>query len=203
MSSRAGIPSKFLLRLVQASLSTLLTPNVFLLHVSRLLTIIGLIETSVKWPLMSGSRLESWTAPSSKLVILGDAAHAMVPYMSQGAAMAVEDSAALAVALAKIETLSELPSALRIFQNERIERTGQMQEASMVNGLIWHFPDGPEQEARDAAMRAEVEGRPFIMSANQWSDPTTQCWAYGYDAEEAIERAWRAAMQVEKCRKHL
>jgi salicylate hydroxylase len=57
-----------------------------------------------------------------------------------------------------------------------------------VNGLIWHYPDGPEQELRDAGMNAEVEGRPFVWSPNQWSDPATQWWAYGYDAEDAMER---------------
>ncbi|KAI1505315.1 hypothetical protein F5X99DRAFT_430557 [Biscogniauxia marginata] len=163
----------------------------------QLMTIIGLIEKAMKWPLRSGGRLRNWVAPSSKLLTLGDAAHAMVPYMSQGAAMAVEDGAALAIALNQVERQSEVASALHIFQKERIERTGQMQDASMMNGHIWHFADGPEQEARDNAMRAEVIGRPFVASANQWSDPTTQCWAYGYDAEHAMEEAmYRARSEV-------
>jgi salicylate hydroxylase len=115
----------------------------------------------------------------------------MVPYMSQGAAMAVEDGAALAMALNGIEDREEIPEALRRFEAERMERSSAMQDASMVNGLIWHYPDGPEQELRDAGMNAEVEGRPFVWSPNQWSDPATQWWAYGYDAEDAMERrAW-------------
>ncbi|TLD15423.1 uncharacterized protein PgNI_02143 [Pyricularia grisea] len=159
----------------------------------RLTKIISLITSCIKWPLRSGRKLKSWVSPSSRLVILGDAAHAMVPYMSQGAAMAVEDGAALAVALNNAASLEDLPAALGMFEDERIKRSGAMQEASMVNGLIWHFPDGPEQEARDKAMRAEVEGRPFTRSANQWSDPVTQWWAYGYDAEEAMQRRFKGA----------
>jgi salicylate hydroxylase len=65
-----------------------------------------------------------------------------------------------------------------------------MQEASLVNGLLWHFDDGPEQEARDEAMRPEVEGKQFAESPNQWSDPVTAAWAYGYDAEEEVRLAW-------------
>jgi salicylate hydroxylase len=122
------------------------------------------------------------------LLILGDAAHAMVPYMSQGAAMAVEDGAALAMALTGIEDREEIPEALKRFETERLERSSAMQDASMVNGLIWHYPDGPKQELRDAGMKAEAEGRPFVWSPNQWSDPVTQWWAYGYDAEDAMER---------------
>lgn len=48
----------------------------------RLLKIINLIEKTIKWPLISGTPLARWT--TGRIVILGDAAHAMLPYMSQG-----------------------------------------------------------------------------------------------------------------------
>ncbi|KAH7067270.1 hypothetical protein BKA63DRAFT_570580 [Paraphoma chrysanthemicola] len=156
---------------------------------SQLTKIISLIDQCMKWPLKTGQQLPTWTSPSSKLVVMGDAAHAMLPYMSQGAAMAVEDGAALAVALNEIDSIGELPSALQAFEIERIKRSSDMQNASRVNGVIWHFRDGPEQRARDAAMAAEVAGEAFTSSANQWSDPVTQWWAYGYDAEKSMERA--------------
>ncbi|KAF2999653.1 hypothetical protein E8E13_000156 [Curvularia kusanoi] len=157
----------------------------------QLTKILALVDDCMKWPLKVGKQLSTWISPSSRLVLVGDAAHAMLPYMSQGAAMAVEDGAALAVILSDISTLSDLPSALRSFEKERIRRSGDMQHASMVNGVIWHFPDGPEQEARDASMAAEVSGKPFTSSANQWSDPVTQRWAYGYDAEKEMREVWR------------
>jgi salicylate hydroxylase len=110
---------------------------------------------------------------------------------SQGAAMAVEDGAALAESLDHVTSPEDLGRALAIFETVRVKRSSQMQEASLVNGKLWHFPDGPEQEARDAAMRPEVEGRHFIESPNQWSDPVTQTWAYSYDPVEAIKDAWQ------------
>ena len=146
---------------------------------------------------MSGNPLNSWVSSNNRLVILGDAAHAMYPYMSQGAAMAIEDGAALAVALGKINCRQELGFALRAFEKERIKRSGWMQEASAVNSMIWHFTDGPIQQARDDAMRAEVERRPFQHSANQWSDPVTQAWAYGYDAENELETSWKMEEMLE------
>ncbi|CAN9305919.1 unnamed protein product [Alternaria alternata] len=157
---------------------------------SGLTKIISLIDDCLKWPLKVGQQLRSWTAPSNKLIIMGDAAHAMLPYMSQGAAMAVEDGAALAVALNHVSSLDDVPFALRVFEQERIKRSGDMQNASTVNGTIWHFADGPEQRARDESMAAEVAGLPMLSSANQWSDPVTQWWAYGYNAEQAMEDAW-------------
>lgn len=48
----------------------------------RLQKIIAMVENTIKWPLVSGTPLSRWT--TGRLVILGDAAHAMLPYMSQG-----------------------------------------------------------------------------------------------------------------------
>ncbi|KAJ9615640.1 hypothetical protein H2200_001715 [Cladophialophora chaetospira] len=156
----------------------------------RLTKIIDMIKTTLKWPLMSGSPLNGWVAPSQKLLIMGDAAHAMVPYMSEGAAMAVEDAAALAEAIDQAGTVKDLPEVLHVWETVRIKRTSEMQEASLINGKLWHFADGPFQRARDEAMRPEVEGKQFVTSPNQWSDPTTQRWCYGYDAEWEIKQAW-------------
>jgi salicylate hydroxylase len=157
----------------------------------RLTKIISLIDNTLKWPLLSAPKLPKWIADSNKVLIMGDAAHAMVPYMSQGAAMAVEDGGALASLLSLIETRDEIPFALKVFESERMKRSGQMLDASLLNGKLWHFKDGPEQRLRDLSMRPEVEGKSYSWSANQWSDPVTQWWAYGYDAEEDVERAFR------------
>lgn len=156
------------------------------LHLFRLCKIIDIIDNALKWPLLEAETIDRWVAPSSRLVVLGDAAHAMLPYMSQGAAMAVEDGAALAIALNDAVSSDELRSSLLAWEAERRERAGMMQEASRVNSMIWHFADGPLQRARDAAMRPEVQGLHFLTSPNQWSDPQTQAWAYGYDAELAM-----------------
>ncbi|KAJ5355468.1 uncharacterized protein N7496_012680, partial [Penicillium cataractarum] len=161
---------------------------------SRLQKIISMIGNTIKWPLVSGTPLSRWT--TGRLVILGDAAHAMLPYMSQGAAMAVEDGIALARTLTKITHVSALPHALQIFEKVRISRATEMQEASLLNGKLWHFPDGPVQRARDRAMRAEVVGGIVAHSPNQWSDPATQMWAYGYDAEGEIDRVWGEGERV-------
>lgn len=158
-----------------------------------------MIEKTHKWPLVSGSPLPKWLASSNRLLILGDAPHAMVPYMSQGAAMAVEDGAALGKVLSLIERRDQIPLALQVFQQVRMKRSSQMQEASLLNGKLWHFPDGPEQRARDEATRPEVEGKHFLSSANQWSDPVTQWWAYGYDAEEEIVKEWKCRHTAGGC----
>lgn len=161
----------------------------------RLSKVINMIQSTLKWPLLTGKPLKRWVSLSGKLLIIGDAAHSMVPYMSEGAAMAVEDGAALAEILSLINSPVQIPDALRIFERVRLLRAGQMQEASLVNGKLWHFPDGDEQKQRDSNMRAEVEERNFEWSPNQFSDPTTQQWAYGYNAEREVRHAWEVFAQ--------
>ncbi|EFQ34337.1 FAD dependent oxidoreductase domain-containing protein [Colletotrichum graminicola] len=91
------------------------------------------------------------------------------------------------------QAVGQLRLAFEIFQKERKTRTSMMQEANMINALLLHFKDGPEQRARDAAMKPEVHGRKFASSPNQWSDPVTQEWAYAYDAEETMLEQWKRA----------
>lgn len=59
------------------------------------------VTSCVKWKLASLPPLEKWVSESGRVVILGDAAHAM-PYLGQGAAMSIEDGAALAECLDRV-----------------------------------------------------------------------------------------------------
>ena len=103
-----------------------------------------------------------------------------------GAAMAVEDAATLAECLKNFPRKSTLRSAVDLYESLRIPRTKAVYEASVSHGYTLHYPDGPIQQARDAAMRPEVEGKHYIASPNQWSDPTTQRFCYEYDPIEEV-----------------
>jgi salicylate hydroxylase len=102
--------------------------------------------------------------------------------------MAVEDAAALAECLDYITAKADLHIALEMFEDVRIPRVKQVHEASVLHGQTLHFPDGPVQEARDAAMRPEVDGTPYVESPNQWSDPTMNVWIYAYDVVDEIRK---------------
>lgn len=95
--------------------------------------------------------------------------------------MAVEDAAALAECLKAYPSKEKLRSAIDVYERLRIPRTRNVHEASVLHGYTFHYPDGPLQQARDAAMRPEVDGEHFIDSPNQFSDPTTQLYCYMYD----------------------
>lgn len=69
-----------------------------------------------------------------RATILGDAAHPMVPFMAQGACMAIEDAVLLARAL---DTRSDdIPAALRLYEDSRRDRTAAVQRGSLANDWL-------------------------------------------------------------------
>jgi salicylate hydroxylase len=64
------------------------------------------------------------------MIAIGDAVHATLPYLAQGAAMAIEDAAALGFALSKVNSRVQLPSALGFFYEMRRERAHTIQRGS-------------------------------------------------------------------------
>jgi GrpB-like predicted nucleotidyltransferase (UPF0157 family) len=107
------------------------------------------------------------------VTLVGDACHPMLPFMAQGAAMAIEDGATLADCLALLD--NDVPEALRRYEALRIPRASRLQALSSENKTRFHLPDGPEQEARDARM---AEGM------TDWSFAAVG-WIYEHDAAHA------------------
>ncbi|KAI5818278.1 hypothetical protein BZA77DRAFT_307884 [Pyronema omphalodes] len=154
------------------------------------------VKACLKWKLADLPVLSRWVSKSGKVVLIGDAAHAMVPYLAQGAAQAIEDAATLAECISRARSTDDFGAVLRVFQLIRKPRCEKIQKGSMENGDIWHMPDGPEQEARDADMKitmdllaAEAAGIPAEKLAktgksnpNRWSDEEFQPWLFGHDA---------------------
>ena len=87
-----------------------------------------------RWGLFDHKPLTSWS--SQRVTLLGDAAHATLPFMASGAAMAIEDARILQRAL---EAKSDLPSALQCYQNHRIPRTRKVQKDSVKFGTLYHI----------------------------------------------------------------
>jgi 6-hydroxynicotinate 3-monooxygenase len=81
-----------------------------------------------KWALFERDPLPFWG--DGPVVLLGDACHPMTPYMAQGAASALEDSAVLARCIADFDDPAE---AFRRFQATRLERTARLQLTSRAN----------------------------------------------------------------------
>jgi salicylate hydroxylase/6-hydroxynicotinate 3-monooxygenase len=83
-----------------------------------------------KWALVERPPLDSWG--DGRVVLLGDACHPMTPYMAQGAAMAIEDSAILSRCLEGVDR-DGIASAFARYEATRKERTSRMQLTSRQN----------------------------------------------------------------------
>jgi salicylate hydroxylase len=98
-------------------------------------------------PLTSSAEMANPTHP--RIALLGDAAHPMLPYLAQGAAMALEDAQALATCMA--ENIGDIPSALQKYAHARWQRNAKVQMQAKRNGDIFHASP-PVSWARDLAM---------------------------------------------------
>ncbi|MCC7348280.1 MAG: FAD-dependent monooxygenase [Variibacter sp.] len=114
-----------------------------------------------KWALHALPPLPGWgTGP---MTLLGDAAHAMRPFLAQGAVMAIEDAEALARHAAAHR--DDLPAAWRAYEAERRPRTARVQAASEQTGERngWR---GPLALARNLALRHM--GGQRLLAMHDW-----------------------------------
>jgi salicylate hydroxylase len=127
--------------------------------------LIGAVDVWQRWALFTMPENIEWT--SGSLALLGDAAHAMLPFAAQGAAMAVEDAAVLAKVLsqAPLETATEVGSALRRYEQLRRPRVMRVQRAARRAGHTYHL-GGALALARDVTIRAL--GAKGVMARQSW-----------------------------------
>jgi 3-hydroxybenzoate 6-monooxygenase len=113
-----------------------------------------------KWALFELPPLKTWTA--DRVVLLGDAAHPVLPFLAQGAVLALEDALTLARCLSDSETVRK---ALHSYQTQRSQRAQSVQAASRRNGQIYHL-DGPMRQARNMTLTMSPPKR--IMASYDW-----------------------------------
>ncbi len=88
------------------------------------------------WPLTTVPPLKTWC--EGPIVIMGDAAHAMVPFAAQGAGMALEDAAALVSLCKNANSVDAFIDAFKAFEQARKPRTEAVQDLSAHNGVVYH-----------------------------------------------------------------
>src|ERR1700761_3425437 len=92
------------------------------------------IDVHYRWALMSRPPIERWS--SGNVVLLGDACHPMLPFMAQGAVMAIEDGILLARCLEAHR--GDRSSAIRNYEALRVERANRCVRAAERNREIFH-----------------------------------------------------------------
>jgi salicylate hydroxylase len=123
----------------------------------RLLGMMQQIDQTFRWGLYDREPLSKWF--NGRLVLLGDAAHPMLPHLGQGANQSIEDGAALAHILRKHKT--ELPRALQSYQDLRLQRVADVQMNARKNGMRYDS-DCQDLSVRDAEIAAHHTFRKSI-----------------------------------------
>lgn len=131
-----------------------------------LVSLIGLPDAWVVWSLVD--RPAARPIARGRIALLGDAAHPVLPFLAQGAALAIEDAAVLAAELAGHDGV---PAALDRYAQARLPRVRAVQRAARRNGRFYHA-GRLIGFARDTAMRRLG---PEGMSARY-------AWIYGWRA---------------------
>jgi salicylate hydroxylase len=127
-------------------------------------SMIGAVGSWRKWPLFTVSLSSSWS--SGPITLLGDAAHAMLPFAAQGAGMAIEDAAVLAKCLAGgPDDAAGIPAALQHYTDLRRARVARVQRTARRNGKIYHL-GGAAALARDLFIASIGPER--MLSRQRW-----------------------------------
>ena len=113
-------------------------------------------DSCFRWSLYYRPPIATWS--TRRATLLGDAVHATLPYLAQGAAMAIEDAAVLTRALQSTDTVAD---ALQLYERNRIERTSRIVKGSDANRTLFHMRD---QEK----LRKAFAGRDEGADRNAW-----------------------------------
>ena len=124
------------------------------------------------WPLCGRPAMRgAHEHAQGRMALVGDAAHPMLPYLAQGAGMAIEDAAELGVQLTHSKP-ADVPERLLQFAQARWQRNARVQNRAVRNGQIFHAT-GPMQWGRDLGLR--------LLGSRVMDVP----WLYGYQDNAA------------------
>lgn len=129
------------------------------------------VQQCFKWGLFDRDPLTRWS--TERVTLLGDAAHPMLPFLGQGAAMAIEDAYVLARELEFSE--GDVSAALLSYEAKRIPRTARVQIASREEGEVLHELSSPDRDNAASAGQFLPQRLPGF----------DRDWLYGYDVGQA------------------
>jgi salicylate hydroxylase len=110
---------------------------------------ISFIDSQQGTPVADRDPASSWS--NGRVVLMGDAAHAMLQYLGQGACQALEDGLALA---ASLDHEPDHRAAFARYEGARVERASHCQRVARPWGALWHASDPLLLAVRDRYFRS-------------------------------------------------
>ncbi|KAI9663955.1 MAG: hypothetical protein M1821_007446 [Bathelium mastoideum] len=156
----------------------------------QLRQIFDMPQEGLKWTLTATPDLTQWVHREGKFSVIGDAAHAMLPFFAQGAAQGVEDATVLTQLFARLTHKDQIPDLLTIFADLRTSRALRMKHKANESRLIYTMPDGEQQRERDRQITEHADA-PFDGYPLAHLDPGFNEWIYRYDIPQEVDKAWK------------
>jgi salicylate hydroxylase len=123
-------------------------------------------DSCYRWAMYNRPPVTGWS--TERATLLGDAAHPTLPFMAQGAAMAIEDAAIIARVL---EQESSTAAALDLYQRSRYERTARVQIGSNEMGKLFHLRTEEDLRRGFAGRDLAKERNAWLFSYDPWTAP--------------------------------
>jgi len=132
-------------------------------------TIVENLDATYKWALIGRPPMPTWSR--GRATLLGDACHPTLPFLAQGAIMAMEDGVVLARCLEAFD--ADIPRALQRYETLRLERTTRVVLGSAANTKRYHNP-----VLADPARARDYMTREYPPDKGR----TLYDWLFEYDA---------------------
>ncbi|ESK91893.1 FAD/NAD(P)-binding domain-containing protein [Moniliophthora roreri MCA 2997] len=133
---------------------------------------------------------DSLVCDNGHLVLVGEAAHPLVPGGVQPTAMCLEDAEILGSLLSRIQAKEDLPRLLSAYEELRLPRCREADRYENRNRLMFTLPKGPEQKLRDAKLRWGTAGWDKMSEQSFWDIWGEELKFYPFDASEKADDWW-------------
>ncbi|KAF7321240.1 hypothetical protein HMN09_00213100 [Mycena chlorophos] len=138
--------------------------------------------------------LESWVSESGRVVVIGEAAHPLIPGSLQSYAVSLEDGAFLGKIFTHTDDPERIPEFLHAFQEHRQPRTNMIAEMEKTYIAVLALPNGAAQRVRDAAFRENyARGRDLadMMEGTEAGDTMEETrFLFGYSPQDDADEWW-------------
>lgn len=155
-----------------------------------------------KWRLRQVTGLSAWSSANGRILLIGDACHAIPPHSGQGAAMSVEDGAILAELLSQRPRERDMRVIGKAFESIRRPRCDLVRRFAKAQGDGWTTNDPEKQRRRDEKLR-----EPLPFDAKVTANPSAsfmsrefQQWLDNYDVRAEVSKALAGSLRPEQAR---
>lgn len=139
-------------------------------------------DTLTSWPFFSVPHLDTWASPKKRVIVIGDAAHAIPPTGGQGAAQAFEDAETLGYVLSRVFatdfSFDKLPEIITKWEQHRFARIAKVIDFTTKNGDI-------RKSSNHFYEQAAKEWLIWAMFKFMGPEGGAQ-WMYSYNAESVL-----------------